>query len=325
MLICSLLLGRVRLRANRNTTVTPILASSSSDVAAGFSLRQNPEGCGYDSAGAPSSPKKRLNVCKGIVIGLALFLAGGAQAQVQVTNHACISTTWYSAEVEGRTLWVNEQSVALRIDARTEVQVGWQRFVAKGRVRTNRFSTNSRWYGLEHVLREESDRKIVLSLRRLEGGEGTADVAEGLFTYTAPRIDTTSLLSVQQGGDWGKGYRLSYSRIHAGTEAADTIGLSLLAFPAQSSRWQVQLEGGIYADRRGDTTYRPVFGGFIGFQLGQDLHAKLGVTLAPRGFPIAGTSLEGLTAFTLYRPGSLVESWRDRPAGTLSLQITAGR
>lgn len=325
MSICSLLLWKASLRASRNATVTSIQASSPSGVAAGFSLRQNPEGCGYGSAGVSPSSQKRLNAWTGIALGLALFLAGGAQAQVQVTNHARVSTTWYSAEAEGRTLWVNEQSVALRLDAHTDVQVGWQRFVAKGRVRTNRFSTTSRWYGLEHVLREEQDRRLVLSLRRLEGNEGTADVAEGLFTYTAPRIDTTSLLSLQRSGEWTSGYRLSYSRIHAGTEAADTIGLSLLAFPAQSSRWQVQLEGAIYADRHGDTTYRPVFIGSIGFQLGQDLHAKLGVTLAPRGFPIAGTSLEGLTAFTLYRPGSLVESWRDRPAGILSLQVTAGR
>lgn len=322
--ICSVLLWR----ATRSIVITSIRAVSLSSVAAGFSLHErsaHPERCGYGSAGASPSSQKRLNAWTGIVLGLTLFLAGGAQAQLQVTDNARVSTTWYSAEVEGRTLWVNEQSVALRVNALTEVQVGWQRFVAKGRVRTNRFSTTSRWYGLEHVLREEQGRQFVLSLRRLEGGEGTADVAEGLFTYTAPRIDTTSLLSLQREGDWAKGYRLSYSRTHAGTEAADTIGLSLLAFPAQSSRWQVQLEGGIYADRHGDTTYRPVFRGFIGFQLGRDLHAKLGVTLAPRGFPIADTSLEGLTAFTLYRPGSLVESWRDRPAGILSLQISAGK
>ncbi|GIV21623.1 MAG: hypothetical protein KatS3mg023_3374 [Armatimonadota bacterium] len=250
-----------------------------------------------------------------------LLLSAIAQAH---TDDVRASSTWYAAEVEGRTLWVNEQSVALRVDARTEVQVGWQRFVAKGRVRTNRFSTTSRWYGLEHVLREEQNRQLVLSLRRLEGGEGTADVVEGVFTYTPPRIDTTSLLSLQRTVERTTGYRLSYSRTHAGTEAADTFGLSFLGFSARTARWQVALEGSVYADRRGDTTYRPVLGGAIGVRLARGLRANLGVTFAPRGFPTAGTSLEALTAFALYRPGGLVEGWRDRPVGILSLQITAG-
>lgn len=260
-----------------------------------------------------------------LLLGLALLLPRGvwAQVQIQISDNVRLSASWYGAEVEGRTLWVNEQSVALRVDARTEVHVGWQRFVAKGRVRTNRFSTTSRWYGLEHVLREEENRQLVLSLRRLEGGEGTADVAEGIFTYTPPRIDTTSLLSLQHKGGWSTGYRLSYSRTHAGTESADTIGLSFLKFPASNSRWQVELEGSVYADRQGDTTYRPVLRGAMGFRLARGVQAKLGVTIAPRGFPAGGTSLEALTAFALYRPGSLVESWRDRPAGVLSLQITA--
>jgi hypothetical protein len=33
--------------------------------------------------------------------------------------------------------------------------------------------------------------------------------------------------------------------------------------------------------------------------------------------------MEALTAFSLYRPGSLIENWRDRPAGFLSVQITS--
>lgn len=254
-------------------------------------------------------------------IGWMMLLSAIAQAH---TDEVRASSTWYAAEVEGRTLWVHEQSVALRVDARTQAQVGWQRLVAKGRVRTNRFSTTCRWYGLGRVLREEDNHQLVLSWRRLEGGEGTADVAEGLFTYTAPRIDTTSLLSLQRSGAWTTGYRLSYSRTHAGTEAADTLGVSFLTFSAHTSRWQVALEGSVYADRHGDTTYRPVLGGAMGFRLARGVRANLGVTFAPRGFPTGGTSLEALTAFVLYRPGSLVESWRDRPAGVLSLQITAG-
>ncbi len=255
-----------------------------------------------------------------LILGLAALLATGVRGQP--AGNVRVSTIWRGAEAEGRTLWLNEQSVSLRVDARTQVEVGWQRFVAKGRVRTNRFSAASRWYGVEHLLRQENDRQLVLSLRRLECGEGTADVAEGLFTYTAPRIDSTSLLSLQQDGKRTTGYRLSYSRTHAGTEAADTIGLSCVVFPAHTARWQVQMEGGIYADRRGDATYRPVLGATIGFRLGSGLQAKLGLTFAPRGFPTAGTPMEALTAFTLYRPGSLVENWRDRPAGFLSLQIT---
>jgi hypothetical protein len=255
-----------------------------------------------------------------LILGLAALLASGVWAQP--ADNVRVSTIWRGAEVEGRTLWVNEQLVTLRVDARTQVEVGWQRFVAKGRVRTNRFSTSSRWYGLRACAAPGNDRQLVLSLRRLEASEGTADVAEGLFTYTAPRIDTTSLLSLQHDGKRTTGYRLSYSRTHAGTEAADTIGLSFVVFPARAARWQVQLEGGLYADRHGDTNYRSVFGATISSRLGRGLHAKLGVTFAPRGFPTAGTSLEALTAFSLYRPGSLVENWRGRPAGILSLQIT---
>jgi hypothetical protein len=167
-----------------------------------------------------------------LILGLTALLASGVWAQP--SDNVRVSTIWRGAEVEGRTLWVNEQLVTLRVDARTQVEVGWQRFVAKGRVRTNRFSTSSRWYGLEHVLRQDNDRQLVLSLRRLEASEGTADVAEGLFTYKAPRIDTTSLLSLQHDGKRTTGYRLSYSRTHAGTEAADTIALILRRVPCTS-------------------------------------------------------------------------------------------
>lgn len=261
--------------------------------------------------------KSALNV----LIGLVLFLSSAAWAQDDVR----VSTTWHGVEIEGRTLWVSEQSVALRVDDRTELQVGWQRSVAKGRVRTNRFSTSARWFGAERELRSEGDRRLVLSLRRLEGSEGVADVAEGLFTYVSPRIDTTALLFARHARDGATGYRLSYARTHAGTEAADTIGLSVNTLFVRASLWQVQLEAGIYADRHRGTTYRPVFSGAVRLPLGGTTHAQLGATFAPRGFPIAGTSIEGLTAFVLFRPGSLVESWRDRPAGYLSLQVSVER
>jgi|GEM_PF-1115016 hypothetical protein len=257
------------------------------------------------------------------VVAAILSVLLAASVRAQPAGNVRVSTTWRGAEVEGRTLWVNEQSVTLRVDARTQVEVGWQRFVAKGRVRRNRFSTSSRWYGLQHVLRQETDRQLVLSLRRLEASEGTADVAEGLFTYKAPRIDTTSLLSLQRDGKQTTGYRLSYSRTHAGTEAADTVALTYVVSPARAARWQVQIEGGVYADRHRDTTYRSVFAATISSRLGRGLRAWLGVTFAPRGFPTAGTSMEALTAFSLYRPGSLIENWRDRPAGFLSVQITS--
>ncbi|MGC8783224.1 MAG: hypothetical protein ACP5RN_02395 [Armatimonadota bacterium] len=233
--------------------------------------------------------------------------------------HLC--TTWRAAEAEGRTLWVSEQSVALRVDSRTELQVGWQKIVAKGRVRTNRFSTSARWFGAEYLLRDEGDRRLMLSVRRLEGGEGVADVAEGVFTYVAPRVDTTSLLSIRHDRAWTTTYRLCYSRTHAGTESADTVGLSVGAVSTRAARWQVQLDGGIYVDRHRETTYRPVLSGAVSFALGRGLRAQFGATFAPSGFPVAGTSIEGLTAFVLYRPGGLVEGWRDRPAGYLSLQL----
>lgn len=256
-----------------------------------------------------------------------VILAVGVRAQGVVSPSQAVraTTSWRMAEVEGRLLWVSEQAVALRIDARTELQVGWQRFVVKGRVRTNRFSTSARWFGVEHVLREEGERQLVLSVRRLEDSEGVADVAEGLFTWVGARIDTTSLLSVEHARGGAVGRRLSYARVHAGTESADTIGLSVSAGSVRAKRWQVQVEGGIYADRHRGTTYRPVLSGSVGFDLGGGVQARLGATLAPRGFPFAGTPLEALTAFALYQPGSLVESWRDRPAGYLTLQVIAGR
>lgn len=253
---------------------------------------------------------------------LALLLSCSAQAEESVR----LSTTWRAAEVEGRTLWVSEQSVALRADERTALQVGWQRFVAKGKVRTNRFSTSARWYGVERLLQVEGERQVKFSWRRLEGGEGVADVAEGLFTYVAPRVETSSLLVLQNGRGTTQGYRLSYSRTRAGTERAETYGLAWHTAGTPVGRAQVTLEGAVYADRhRGDTVYRSVFTVEAALPLGGDLQARLGGAFAPKGFPVAGTPVEGLTAFTVYRPGSLVESWRDRPAGYLSLQVVLAR
>lgn len=258
----------------------------------------------------------------------AIMLAttgSGAQVLIRPSSAVRVTTGWYAAEVEGRLLWVSEQSVALQVDGRTELQVGWQRFVAKGRARTNRFSASARWFSVEHILREEGNRRLVLSVRRLEDSEGVADVAEGLFTWVAPRIDTTSLLSVEVVGGRAAGYRLSYSRIHAGTEAADTIGFMAVAGRSQANRWQAQVEGGIYVDRHRGTTYRPVVSGSVGFTLGRGVQARIGATVALQGFPYAGIPIEALTAFALYQPGSVVESWRDRPAGFLTIQLLVGR
>lgn len=255
------------------------------------------------------------------VVGVTTLFPHLAQSQnVTASPRLQANTTWHMAEAEGRLLWVSERSVSLQLDERTQAEVGWQQFVAKGRVRTNRFSTSSRWFAVERVIGADYNRQLILSVRRMEGSEGTADVAEGLFTYVAPRIDTASLLSLERTRNGTKGYRLSYSRIHAGTEAADTIGIVLSAGSAQWQLW-----AGVYADRHGDTTYRAVLGGSARFSVGPGVHAQLGATLAPRGLPFAGTPIEALTAFALYRPGGLVESWRDRPAGYLTLQITAGR
>lgn len=255
---------------------------------------------------------------------LALLLSCSVRAQER--ENVRLSTTWRAAEVEGRTLWVSEQSVALRTDARTELQVGWQRFVAKGKVRTNRFSTTARWYGVERLLQVEGERQVKFSWRRLEGGEGVADVAEGLFTYVAPRVETAELVVLQNGQGATQGYRLSYSRTRAGTERAETFGLALYTAGVSAGRALVTLEGAVYADRhRGDAVYRSVFTVEAALPLGRNLQARLGGAFAPKGFPAAGTPVEGLTAFTVYRPGSLVESWRDRSAGYLNLQVVLVR
>ncbi|MDW8105736.1 MAG: hypothetical protein RMK92_12045, partial [Armatimonadota bacterium] len=103
-----------------------------------------------------------------IAIALLWLLPVAAWAQEKVQ----LSSVWRVAEAEGRTLWVSEQSVYLRADERTLLQIGWQRFVAKGKVRTNRFSTSARWYGVERLLQQGDDRQLALSWRRLEGGEG---------------------------------------------------------------------------------------------------------------------------------------------------------
>ena len=250
-----------------------------------------------------------------------------AAARGQPVLNVQVSTVWRGTEIEGRTLWVSEQSVTVGLDARTQAQVGWQRLVAKGRVRTNRFGASARWYELNRVLREDWDSQLVLSLRRLEGSEGVADVAEGLFTYVAPRVDTGALLSVQRSRAWLTAYRLSYSRTRAGTEVAETVGLSLRRQSARESRWQLHFEGGVYADRHQQTTYRMVLGGGMSVALTRGWRGHLEVSVAPSGFPLAGTPIEGLTAFAVFRPGSLVESWRNRSAAYLSLRISteAGR
>jgi len=288
-------------------------------LAGASSCQSSPRG----SHSVTTSAARREPLPLSILAGLVVLLS--VHAWARAADNVRVSTVWRGAEAEGRTLWVNEQSVALRVDDRTELQVGWQRFVAKGRVRTNRFSTSARWFSAERVLRSEGDRQLVLLLRRLEGSEGTADVAEGVFTYVPPRIDTTSLVFRQRSHGGGIGYRLCYSRTHAGTEASDTIGLSVSTAPVRTTRWQVQMEGAIYADRHRNTTYRPLLSGTINFPLASGWRLQLGITLAPRGFPVAGTPLEALTAFALHRPGSLVESWRDRPTGYLSLLISMGR
>ncbi len=263
----------------------------------------------------------------GTLMWVALFPALAYAQSVELSSPAPVqvSTGWRVAEVEGRLLWVSEQKVSLRADARTRAQLGWQKLVAKGKVRTNRFSTSARWFELERLLQDERDQQTALLFRRTEAAEGVADVAEGLFTYVAPRIDTAAFVTLQRSRRWERSYRLSYSRIRAGTEAADTLGVLLSARPLRRSGWQLEVEGGIFADRKGDTTYRVVFGGWMGADIGQGVRVHLGVTFAPRGLPYGGTSLEALTAFALYEPGSLVQSWRDRPAGYLTLQVTAGR
>lgn len=259
-----------------------------------------------------------------LLIVLGLLCSAGARAQEE--SNVCVSTTWRMAEVEARTLWVSEQSVALRVDERTTLQVGWQRFVAKGKVRTNRFSTSARWYGVERLLDETAGQQLTLSWRRLEGAEGRGDVAEGVFTYVAPRVETVGVLFSRNGRMRTSGYRLSLSRMQAGTERAQTTSFSLYTVITSLARTEVTLESGVHADRhRGRTTYRLVLGVEAVFPLGRDLQARLGATAAPQGFPLAGTPVEGLTAFAVFQPGGLVESWRDRPAGYLSLQVSMTR
>ncbi len=265
-----------------------------------------------------------LPLCTLVPLALApcRLSAQGVETSPQAVQ---ASTVWRTAEVEGRQLWISEQAVSLRLDAQTRAQVGWQKIVAKGKVRTNRFSTSARWLEAERLIRDKDNRQLSLLFRRTEAAEGTADVAEGLFTYVAPRIDTTALTSVERSRRWERSYRLSYSRIHAGTEAADTIGVLASLRPLRSSGWQWQVQGGVYADRHTDTTYRVVLSGRLSIKAGQGVQVHLGATLAPNGFPYAGTPIEALTAFALYQPGSLVQSWRDCPAGYLTLQVTAGR
>lgn len=253
---------------------------------------------------------------------LAFWLVQGALAQG--AQPLQWSTAWYAAEVEGRTLWMREQSLTVSLSPATQLQVGWQWISTKGRVRTNRFDTSARWFGIVQEVGRGRDTQRLLVWRRLEGEEGVADVAEGRFTYVAPRLEAVALVMRRAAGHLPQEYRAAFSRLRAGTESAQTWSLGWGGTFDLGSDIALHVDASLYADRHNDTAYRTVFHVALSQPLGNNLRARVGAHLAPRGFPLSGTPLEGLTAFSVYRPGGLIDSWGNRTAGYFYLRVDAG-
>lgn len=256
------------------------------------------------------------------VIGVVLLaLWVGQAALAQQVQPLQWSTAWYTAEIEGRTLWMREQTLSVSLSSVTQIQVGWQWINTKGRVRSNRFDTSARWFGIVQEVGRSRDTQRLLVWRRLDGEEGIADVAEGRFTYVAPRLEMVALVMRRTAG---QEYRAAFSRLRAGTESAQTWSVGWGGTFDLSDDTALHLEASLYADRHNTTVYRTVFHVALSQPLGNNLRARVGANLAPRGFPLSGTPLEGLTAFSVYRPGGLIDSWGNRTAGYFYLRVDAG-
>lgn len=244
-----------------------------------------------------------------------------------IPRHAFVEVTTRRAELEGRKLQVSERLLHLTPQDRFSLWYGKQDITVKGRDPRNRFDTSVTRYGFRYLIQvdKEGENGLALSYERFRPTEGTAVTGNTTAVFRAPKANMLALLYSD------RGRRLTYHLgLGYGTARVPDVRARVLAAAGGvdvtlASRLSWQLNVAAFEDRwLGGTLRTTVFFTALAYTPVDWARLELSAGYTPKGFPVAGTPLAGLSSFMLYQPGGLVHQFSGRPAGFYTLRLLLG-
>lgn len=228
-----------------------------------------------------------------------------------------------AANLGGRRL----EARGFELVAETPVWKAWfrrEKLFARGLVNTdgtaNRFEVNNSGMGIEGALTGTRANGIVLRYEGNRPGDGVSDNERGtVVRYAAPTSDAL-FLSKSFAGDLRA--EVGYARVKTG---AATVGAVTVAVTKTKSLGDKLEAVGTcflgYDATPGDKGVRGFVGAALRYRPTSWLSVEGNAALYPKGMPLVGTPMDGLTAFLPYQPGRSVERLRDTAFGTLTLRV----
>lgn len=230
-----------------------------------------------------------------------------------------------AANLGGRRL----ESRGFELVAETPMWRAWfrrERLFARGLVNpdgtANRFEVNNSGIGIEGALNGTRATGLVLRYEGNRPGDGVSDNERGtVVRYAAPTTDAL-FLSKSFADDLRA--EVGYGRVKTGASTVGAVTASVSKTKSLGEKLEVVGTGFLgYDAMPGDKGVRGFVGATLRYRPTTWLSVEGDAALYPKGMPLVGTSMNGLTAFLPYQPGRSVDRLRDTAFGTLTLRVMA--
>ena len=268
-------------------------------------------------------------------LGAVLLLCAGAAptatAAPEVSSghvpsaSVAVDYLYRGAELRGRSLGVRELLVRGEPTPWLTLWGGGQNIVAHGH--TARFESYVSHYGARAALlgNRNSPQELAASYELFQTGLGKATDGDDYASYTAVQTQTFALSYHLHTGRFVPQLEVNASEVHGGTERGSVVGGTAGVGIPLGGSFRADVSGSLFGQSgAAGTSTRSVFSAGLTFAPLSWAQLELGATVAPHGFPIAGTPLTGLSSFLIYRPDGAAQELSDRAVGygTLRLEIS---
>ncbi|MCW5941552.1 MAG: hypothetical protein KIS66_04930 [Fimbriimonadaceae bacterium] len=186
----------------------------------------------------------------------------------------------------------------------------------------NRFDANNSSFGAEAAINGNRTAGLVVRYEGHRPGNGVSDNERGtVVRFAAPTVDA---LFVSRG--FGEGWRaeVGYGRVKTGAATVNAVSASASKTKSFGDKVEAVGTGFLgYDASPGDKGVRGFLAATLRYRPNSWLSVEGDAALYPKGIPLVGSSMTGLTAFLPYQPGRSVERLRDTAFGTFTLRVMA--
>jgi hypothetical protein len=232
------------------------------------------------------------------------------------------------AELGGRRFRATERLLHLSPLWRWTFWYGRQTITLKGRDPRNRFDTASTHFGVRYLFQTDptGEKGWGIFYERFRPETGFLQFVNGSATLAPPKAETFGVLYSRRHRRLTQHWGLGYSRARIPTARATTYAIAGGLDVPLGRQLAWQFNAAAFLERQtGVTTFRPtVFFTALTYTPVRWARLEISVGYAPKGFPVAGTPLTGVSSFLLHQPGGVVQEFSRRAAGFYTARLLLG-